>query len=619
MELAKKNRTGSHAGTIILLCIVLTVITVTVFLQVGNFPFITLDDIDYVTNNPKVANGITGNNIFWAFTSVDAANWHPITWLSHMADVQLYGMNPRGHHLTSVGIHSVSSVLLLILLSRLTGSLWQSSFVAALFALHPLHVESVAWVAERKEVLSALFGFLTLLLYSEYVAKPKTFLYVLCLFSFVLGLMSKPMLVTLPFVMLLMDLWPLDRYRYCVEQQGIRQHYDKITSLIKEKIPFFVCSFLSCLITMYAQSKGGTISSIGGLPPLLRIENALVAYIKYLVKVFWPHDLAVMYPFPASIPPWQVISSLLVLLIISIAAVRVGRRYPYLPMGWFWFLVTLVPVVGLIQVGEQSMADRYSYFPLTGLFIIIAWGIPDLATGLKYRNTILALFAATTIIAAAIVTWQQLGYWRDSVSLFRHANQVTPNSFVNHKFLGIALADRGHYDAAIQEYQEALRLKPDYIPVKNTLGVALANRGNYDAAIQEYQDALRLKPDDAAVKNNLGVAFVSIGNLDAAINEYWQVLRLQPDFPFIHTNLAIALTRKGNLDAAIQEYQKELQINFNDADAHYLLGSVLAKMGNVDAAIQEFQEVLRITPNYTNAQASLGIALEMKRTHGGYK
>ncbi len=582
MEHVKKNiGKSANIRSVVLFCIALSFMTLSVYMQTRHHPFSTLDDIVYVTNNPHVASGMTGSNIIWAFTSVDAANWHPITWLSHMTDVQLYGMNPGGHHLTNVVIHVASSLFLLIFLFRSTGSLWRSSFVAALFALHPLHVESVAWVAERKDVLSAFFGFLTLLMYSEYVAKQKPLLYLLCLFCFVLGLMSKPMLVTLPIVMLLMDFWPLGRCQHGAQGSGTRQLSAKIIGLIQEKAPFFACALFSCIITFYAQSKGGATSGFGEIPPALRIENALVAYVKYIIKTLWPRDIAVIYPFPLSIPLWQVIGSLLVILLISAAVIRSGRRYPYLPMGWFWFLVTLVPVIGLIQVGEQSMADRYSYIPLTGLFIVAAWGVPDLAAGMKHRDAILALFAGTIIIASAILTWRQLGYWQDPVSLFRHANQVTPDSYVIHKHLGVALGD---IDDAIKEYQEAIRLKPDYADAHNNLGVVLAEKGN----------------------------------LDAAIDEYRKTLRINPNFPLVHMNLGIVLANKGNLDEAIQEFQEALRIEPNDIEAHNSLGIALAKKGNLDAAIKEFQFALRRAPGYSNAQMNLRTALEQKKLQSGY-
>jgi hypothetical protein len=330
-----------HLG---LICMGLVIVIFAVYMQTANHQFLTLDDNDYVTNNPHVTSGITGENIIWAFTSVDEANWHPVTWLSHMADVQFYGMNPQGHHLTNVVIHTVSSLLLLFFLLRVTGSLWQSSFVAVLFAIHPLHVESVAWVAERKDVLSAFFWFLTLFVYSEYVAKLKPTLYILSLFSFVLGLMSKPMLVTLPIVMLLMDFWPLDRYRH--DEKGNRLR--RLKALIKEKIPFFVFSLMSAGVTIYAQGKGGAIKRFDVIPFGFRVENALISYVRYIIKTLWPHDLAVLYPIPLTYPLWQCIGSLILLLLISGATIWVGRQHPYLTVGWCWFLITLLPVIGLI-------------------------------------------------------------------------------------------------------------------------------------------------------------------------------------------------------------------------------------------------------------------------------
>jgi tetratricopeptide (TPR) repeat protein len=367
-------------------------------------------------------------------------------------------------------------------------------------------VESVAWVAERKDVLSALFWFLTLLIYSEYVAKLKPALYILSLISFVLGLMSKPMLVTLPIVMLLMDFWPLDRYRNKKQNLELRQHLGRLIALIKEKIPFFVCSLLSAVITIHAQNKGGAMKSFDVVPFQLRIENALIAYIKYLGKTLWPHDLAVLYPLSLSIPIWQVISSLVVLLLLSAATIWSWRRHPYLAVGWLWFLVTLIPVIGLIQVGGQSLADRYSYIPVIGLFIMAAWGVTNLTKGLQHHRGILALLAGTVIIASAALTWQQLGYWRDSISLFRHTLQVTTGNCEINYNLGNDLFRKGDLDTAIKEYEEALRINPNHANAHNNLGVALFRKGDLNTAIQEYREALLINPNHAMAFNNLGVA-----------------------------------------------------------------------------------------------------------------
>jgi tetratricopeptide (TPR) repeat protein len=475
-----------------------------VYAQVGSHKFINFDDDVYVTNNLHVVSGLSGKNIIWAFTSVgEAGNWHPITWLSHMADVQFYGISPAGHHITSAVIHTVSAVILLLLLFRFTGSLWQSTFVATMFAIHPMHVESVAWVAERKDVLSAFFGFLTLFLYCEFVSSRKPVLYIFSLFCFVLGLMSKPMLVTLPIVMLLMDFWPLERCGHKEQSQGLRQRLKIVTTLVIEKIPFFACSIFSSVVAIYAQRNVGATNSLYTLRFMLRIENALICYVKYIFKTLWPHDMAVFYPLPKSFQFWQVIGSLIILLLISVTVIRAGRRFPYLSAGWFWFLITLAPVIGFVQVGSQSMADRYSYIPSIGLFIMAAWGIPALAKSLKCHASVVTVLAGAVIVASVALTWQQLGYWRDDISLYRHTLQVTTGNHTINYNLGIALANKGDYEGAIKEFREALKTKPFDRKTHGSLGIALANTGDIDAAIQQFQEVLRIDPNDTKSQSNL--------------------------------------------------------------------------------------------------------------------
>jgi protein O-mannosyl-transferase len=597
---------------VVFVCLVLTAVTLGVYLQVGSHQFLSFDDKQYVTGNPHVTSGLTGANVRWAFSSIDAFNWHPLTWLSHMADVQLYGMNPGGHHLTNVILHTASSLLLLLLLLRSTGSLWRSSFVAALFALHPLHVESVAWVAERKDVLSALFWFLTLLFYAQYATKRKPGLYLLALLSFVLGLMSKPMLVTLPAVMYLMDYWPLERYRSEDGERHLHDFWAKVLSLSKEKIPFFACSLVSIVITIYAQNKGGAVIGLSAIPLELRIQNALVAYVKYIGTTLWPSNLAVYYPFPASIPLWQVMGSLLVLLLLSVAAIRARRRYPFLVVGWFWFLITLLPVIGLIQVGRQAMADRYTYLPTIGIFIVVAWGVPELTRRLRYRQGMLSLLAGAALIASAVLTWHQLGYWQDSISLYEHTLQVTADNYLIHYNLGVDLAEKGDLDAAIGNLQAAIKISPNYTEAHNNLGVAFARKGNPDAAIEEYQTTLRINPNDLKAQCNLGDALARKGDPAAAIGHYQAAVRLAPDNPEVHLTLAGFLVQKGDLDAAILEYQAALQITPDNADAHNNLGVVLAQKGDLDAAIQRYQASLGINPNNADAHNNLGVALTRK-------
>lgn len=598
--------------SIIILSLALVVITLAVYWQVRNHEFINFDDNLYVTENLSVAKGITVRNIIWAFTTVDVTYWMPVTLLSHMMDVQFYGMNPGGHHLTSVFIHTSASVLLFLLLFRLTTKVWRSLFIAALFALHPLHVESVAWVAERKDVLSAFFWFLTLLFYAIYLENRKPTLYLLTLFSFMLGLMSKPMVVTLPVVMLLIDFWPLNRYNLAEQKPGgqLATVLPQMKICLKEKIPFFACSLLFGVITIYAQHKAGAVVNIDKLPIGFRIENALMSYVKYITKTLWPQDLALYYPFPSSVFLWQVIGSLVLLLLVSAATILVGRRYPYLPVGWFWYIITLLPVIGFVQAGMQSMADRFTYIPHIGLFMMVAWGVPDLVKDLPCRQQLLAVLAGVVIITSTVLTWQQLGYWQDTISLTRHTLQVTTDNYIMHYSLGVSLARKGNVDEAIHEYQEAIRINPNNSDVHNNLGVAFDSKGDLDAAIHEYREALRINPDHSNAHTNLGSAFDSKGNLDEAIHEYQEALRINPNNPDAHNNLGVAFARKGNLDEAIHAYQEALRIKPNNSDAHNNLGAAFAGKGNLDEAIKEYQKALALNPKL--ARNNLESALQLK-------
>lgn len=597
--------------SILVISAALIVITLSVYMQVGNHPFQIIDDAGYITENPHVAPGITINNIVWAFSSVHLSNWHPITWLSHMADAQLYGMNPRGHHLTSVAIHTLNTLLLFYLLLRLTSAQWQSFFVAVLFSTHPLHVESVAWVAERKDVLSMFFMLITLHLYSEYVMKQKNVHYFLALFFFILGLMAKPMLVTLPIVMLLLDIWPLERYRH----KGIHRVHQiscTVNVLIKEKIPFIFFALLSCFITIYAQHKGGSVSSLAQIPFHLRIENALIAYITYIGKTFWPHDLAILYPFPSTIPIWQSTISLSVLFFLSVAAIWSVRSYPYVAVGWFWFIITLVPVIGLVQVGTQSMADRYTYLPLIGIFIIIAWGGSDLTKGMRHRQGILAMLTVTITFVSATLAWYQLGYWQDNISLYRHAIKITTgNNSLVHSSLADALMlrDKENTNEAILEYRVALRLNPNNWAAHCNLGIALIDKGAIDEAILEYKEALRIVPNNMDVHYNLGRAFNDKGNFDDAIQHYQKALQINPSHVKSYNSLGVAYSSKGMRDEAIQKYYEALRLDPNFLEAHYNLGLDLTLQGRLDEAIFEFREVLRIIPNDVNARKKLEAAI----------
>ena len=562
----------------VLLCLVLIGVTLSIFWQTAGHQFINFDDPLYVTNNPHVKGGFTGKNIAWAFTTTTASNWHPLTWLSHMADVEIFGLNPWGHHLTSVFIHTASTLLLFWLLAQITMAPWQSLFVAVLFALHPLHIESVAWVAERKDVLSGFFWMLTLLCYAGYVKHRTVKFYFLTLFSFVFGLLAKPMLVTLPLVMIFMDYWPFSRFQSEEIPDGaggLNRACETLLTLLKEKIPFFLLSLLSALVTIYAQKSGGTISSLEAVPLTSRIGNALLAYAAYIGKTIWPQDLAFLYPFPLSIPLWQVFASGATLILMTIATIHFRRKKPYLLVGWLWFLITLLPVIGIIQVGSQSMADRYTYIPLIGLFIMASWGMPDLLRSLRYRQAILVILSCVVVSSLAVTTWRQLRYWEDNISLYRHTLDVTTNNYVILNNLGIALADRGQVGAAIQAYQEALRIWPKSVTAHVNLGAALAGQGKIEEAISHYSEALRLKPDYALARINWSKAL---------------------------NNMGVALAQQGKLAEAINHFNQALLIDPESVDGHFNLGITLARLNRVDEAAEQFAQVLKLTPGSAEAR-----------------
>jgi hypothetical protein len=484
--------------------ITLTAITLATYWQVRNHAFINLDDQAYIYENPRVMGGLTGSSVAWAFTSVDYFYWQPVTWLSHMLDVELFGMNPGGHHLASVFIHTGTTLLLLLFLFRLTGLFWQSAFVAALFALHPMHVESVAWAAERKDVLSAFFGFLSLLWYVEYKAfcPPNSTggslkFYLLSLLCFMLGLMSKPMLVTLPVVMLFLDYWMFSFHRTQLSIGDVR-------TLLIEKTPYFVLSLASSIITLYGQNNTGVMPTLDTLPIALRIENALIGYVKYIIKTLYPHDLAVYYPMPVSYSLWLVVGSLLSMIIISVAVVRARREYPYLAVGWFWFVITIFPVIGLTQAGFQAMADRFSYVPHVGLFIMVAWGTPDVTRRFKQQTLMLTLLTTAIIIASTATTWHQIALWKNSIVLFEHTLKVTENNWMALNNLGKAYLDAGRIDDALWCFQESVKAKPSYVVALVNLGAMLAVKNRPDEAVAVLTKALQIEPGNEKAHLLLG-------------------------------------------------------------------------------------------------------------------
>lgn len=608
-QIANKNKLG--------ITLFLIIVFVAVFIRTISFQFVNLDDFDYITQNIHVTGGITRENILWAFTTFHAANWHPVTWISHMIDCQIYNLSPWGHHLTNVLLHAVNTALLFLLLSRLSGALWKSALVATLFSIHPLHVESVAWVSERKDVLSTMFLLLTLICYINYVQCHKIKYYYLAIIAFSFGLMAKPMLVTVPFLLLLVDYWPLGRF---TEQKA--SAVDSVTGqalakscsiwlILKEKFPFLILSAISCVITLLAQSSLAVIT-LEELPLSSRIANAVVSYMNYIGKMLWPMNLSAYYPFQRAIPSWKVACAIFLLVSISFISLNKIRRYPYLAIGWFWYIGTLIPVIGIVQVGAQSMADRYTYIPLIGLFIAIVWGGGELAANFPQTRLILATSSTILILILAILSYRQISYWKDTETLFRHAIEVTRDNWFAHTFLGIALDVKGKYDEALPHLVRAAQLNPQYSRARYGLGVSLRRLGRLDEAILNYRVAVQFEPGFDAARNNLATALVDKGNVDEAIGLLLQLVKMQPNNALYRSNLANAFDKKGLLAEALVQYLEALRIAPSSASTHNNLGSIYYRMGRLDDAKSHLLNAIRLDTslaanqfylNYINSQS----------------
>jgi tetratricopeptide (TPR) repeat protein len=586
----------------LVLNLVLAVLTLAAFLPAMDNGFVGYDDTDYVTSNFVVQRGLNWEGIVWAFTSTEAANWHPLTWLSHQLDVQLFGLNAAGHHLTSVLLHAANGLLLFLLLRTMTGALWRSFAVAALFALHPLRVESVAWVAERKDVLSALFWLLTTYAYVRWVAATapphRKVFFALALLGFACGLMSKPMLVTLPFTLLLLDYWPLERFRQ-----------KTFLALVIEKIPFFALTAASVVVTFLVQRRAGAVDEVMAYG--YRLSNAPVAIVRYLGKLFWPQDLAFFYPHPPG-QQWPLLSVLgagAVLAGISVIAIRLWQRQPSLLMGWCWFLGTLVPVIGLVQVGQQALADRYTYIPTLGFLVALVWSVHAcVATrpGFLFPAAVIATVAAGVCLA---LTRQQVQVWKDTASLCRQAIAVTSNNYLAHDMLGAVLDKQGKSDAALREHVAALKIKPDYADAHNNLAVALQRQGRLADAISHYELAFQLRPRYPEAHFNLGVALEEAGRLEEAGAQYSRAIELKPNYADAYYNLGVVLGRQGKLDAAVQQFQHALALNSDYAEAHNNLGVTLDRLGRPDEAVRHYEQALRLQPQSARAHFNLGVAL----------
>jgi tetratricopeptide (TPR) repeat protein len=558
-----------------------------VYGQSRHFDFISCDDDLYVLRNSRVLAGLTPAGIQWAFTGVAAGNWIPVTLLSHMLDVQLFGLRSGMHHLVNVGLHALSAVLLFVVLRRATRARWPSAFVAFVFALHPLHVESVAWISERKDVLSAFFFFLTLYCYVRYTERPGVGRYLAVLGPFCLGLMSKPMLVTLPFTLLLFDIWPLRRVR--------------LPKTVWEKLPLFALSAGASVATYWAQRATGSVDL--AIPLDARIAKALISYVTYIRQTFWPAGLAVFYPYPRVILARRGGIALAIVLSVSALAILMwrGRPYlaPYFATGWFWYLGMLVPVIGLVQAGHQSHADRYTYLPMAGLSLMLAWGAADVVRKWPRTKPAIATAATAACMVCMALAWRQAAYWRNGETLYQHAIDVTGDNWFAHNNLGYYLKDKpGRRADAVEHFEAALRIKPDYAEANNNLGACLSDAGLCGAAIPHFEAALRAKPGTAEPSNNIAVCLAKSERYAAAIPYFEEALRVDPAYVNAHLNLARVLSKiPGRALEAIAQYTAVLRLSPDYMGVHRDLGDLLMSLGRTEEAIAHFEAAQRSSPD----------------------
>jgi tetratricopeptide (TPR) repeat protein len=617
----------------VFVCALLAILTLAAFWPVLQNGFVNYDDPEYVTENPHVQTGLTAANVRWALTSQHGGNWHPLTSLSHMLDVQLFGLKAGWHHAINLLFHTANAVLLYLLLQRLTGRPWRSAFVAALFAVHPLHVESVAWVAERKDVLSGFFGLLTLMAYAKYASgveqsgkvksenrtpkletnskgkvRKRVIFYALTLLFFALGLLSKPMLVTLPFVLLLLDYWPLGR----IEWRGDGKNQGALWGkLLLEKIPFFVLSVGSSVMTLWAQKGTGALSSLEALPLEFRISNALVSYLRYLTKAIWPTNLAVFYPPPDAWPIGVVAGAALILITITGLALWFAKKFPELPVGWFWFLGTLVPVIGLVQVGRQAMADRYSYVPLIGIFVAVVWLVSDWAGRLAAPKKWMPGLAVAAVGICAALTWMQAAYWRDTKSLFEHAIAATGENAVAENNLGVFLLKANDLEKAEPHFEQAVRIKKNYPEALMNVGLCRERSGLTNEAIGYYERAIQIQPS-ALAYYNLANMLSKQGELEKAQKNYRSALELKAEFPEALYNYGALLAREGRVDEAAKNYAEALKLRPDFVEVHLSYGALFAAQQKWNEAIAEFNAALRNDPSNANIHYNLGAAYRAK-------
>jgi len=612
-----------------LIYLLLTVITLIAFWQVSQCDFINYDDGSYVTENIHIRNGITTEAIRWAFTTGHSANWHPVTWMSHMLDVQLFGLKPRWHHLTSLLFHIANTLLLFFVFHRMTKAPWKSAFVAALFALHPLHVESVAWVAERKDVLSTFFWMLTMIAYVFYVERPQLKSYLATFALFILGMMAKPMLVTLPFVMLLLDYWPLQRLEQKKAVPETRTEPDKpvsaqtvvnearpavhkygwagVRSLLIEKIPFFALIPLFSVLTYIAEGE-----AVKHYPMKVRISNAPVSYFIYIGKMIWPANLAVWYPHPGLWPLWQAAGAALLLGAVTAIVIMTAKRFPYLAFGWLWFVGTLVPVTGIVQIGGHGRADRYTYIPLIGLFVMIAWGIPELLKKWQPtrfptpRKEMLFALSALVLLSLFIVTRTQVGYWRNNFTLYDHSLKASPSDLIHYN-RGTAYSILGNYARAISDYDRAIEITPNYASAYSNRGMAYSELGNQRQALSDFDRAIEIDPEYAEAYINRGATYGKLGDQKHAISDYDRAIEINPEHADAYNNRGVAYDKLGDQRRAISDYDRAIEINPKYSLAYYNRGVTYSQLGNKRQAISDYDRAIEINPKYSVAYYNRGV------------
>jgi Tfp pilus assembly protein PilF len=596
-----------------LLALALVALTLAAYapLVAGDHRFLNVDDDEYVTANPHVLGGLTGANLAWALTALHANNWHPLTWVSLQLDAQFSGREPSAalFHRTNVLLHAANAVLLFLVLRRLTGTVWRSAVVAALFAVHPLHVESVAWVAERKDVLSTLFWLLTLAAYAGHAARPSLGRYLLVLLTFTLGLLAKPMLVTLPCVLLLLDYWPLRRWRpgrWTAAAEAETPAFVPASPgrLLLEKVPLLVLAAGCCVLTLRAQQ--GIVQTLDYLPFPYRLANALISYVAYLGKMLWPAGLAIYYPHPGTaVSPGLAIAAGVLLLTLTSLAVALARRRPYLLVGWLWYVGTLVPVVGLVQVGRQALADRYTYIPLIGIFTILVWGTCDLLAGRRPLLRAAGVLAGMLLLVCTALTWLQQPHWRSSRALWEHDLAVVPESAIAHQGLAKAFAQEGKVEEARREYAAALALDPT-ARLHTEYGLFLGQHGRDAEALEQFQAALALSPESQVAHYNAGVVLVHQGKLNEAREQFAEVIRLNPDFGGGYYHLGVVLARQGKPCEAEEQFARALQNNPHHANTLWQRGLVLESQGKLDAARASFEAAVQSEPGHAQAHHALG-------------